>query len=262
MRLSAAIMAHPARADLVAEMQATLDRDVPIVWDTDTGPPSADKQRRWRTGRRAWETHHPDADWHIVLQDDALTSPDLIAGLEKALDHIPDSVNLVCPYFGTKRPSQLVVTRLAREARNDDASFIRSTSLNWGVAIIARTATIDTMLHWCDERKSLPYDTRVGRYYRDHLHQECWYTWPSLVDHRDGPSLISHSDNGRHAHLFHQSSALELAWDGPVLADPRVRRNELLAQRRAASTTRTGPPEPANPPRQARLKPRPIALNR
>jgi hypothetical protein len=30
----------------------------------------------------------------------------------------------------------------------------------------------------------------------------CWYTWPSLVDHRQGPSIAGHESAGRFAHRF------------------------------------------------------------
>ena len=53
MRLSASIMAHPARSGEVAELVAALDRPVPVHWD-DEGPPSGKADRVWRTARGAW----------------------------------------------------------------------------------------------------------------------------------------------------------------------------------------------------------------
>jgi hypothetical protein len=90
--------------------------------------------------------------------------------------------------------------------------------MSWGVAIAVRTPTIPAMLDWCDTRVPLSYDTRVGRYYRDVLNQYTFHTWPSLVDHRDGPSLVGHG-RGRSAHRVHAGSALELDWSGPVVND-------------------------------------------
>lgn len=233
--VSAAIMAHPVRADHVADLQARLDRQVPVIWDEDTSPPSNDRERRWQTGRRAWQaTLTPDAEWGVVIQDDALPCPDLIAGLEQALTHVPDDINIVSPYLGTKRPVQLTYTKMARDARTVGAAWVCSLALSWGVAIACRTSTIQPMLDWCDMQRGKPYDMRVGRYYRDHLNQYCWYTWPSLVDHREGPSLIAHGDTGRHAHQHHTGSALDIDWSGPLVTDPRVLRREQQLARQAS----------------------------
>src|SRR5690625_4165865 len=80
-RLSASIMAHPVRQAAAEELQASLDRPTPIIYDTNPVP-SDDRAQRWATGRAAWEAHDPTADAHIVLQDDALVSEDFLAGLE------------------------------------------------------------------------------------------------------------------------------------------------------------------------------------
>lgn len=221
MRVSAAIMAHPVRRAEVEELQASLDRDIPVSWATNREP-SKRPEARWQTGRAAWQMHDPAADWHIVIQDDAIVSADLLAALEKAVEHITIEAPM-SPYLGTKRPAQQVYLDLIRQATRRRASWIRGLSINWGVAIAAPTSTIPDMLRWCDTRRTMPYDMRIGRYYRDHLRVATWYTWPSLVDHRQGPSLVGHGDEGRHAHRHHASSALHLTWDGPIVDDPRLR---------------------------------------
>src|SRR5690606_25850971 len=65
---------HPTRKEQVEDLQAMLDRDVPVAWDPNPEP-SPDPQRRWATGRAAWELHDADADWHLVIQDDAVYAP-------------------------------------------------------------------------------------------------------------------------------------------------------------------------------------------
>jgi hypothetical protein len=214
--LSAAIMAHPSRGAFVEELRDQLDREIPVSWDVE-GPPSPDKEKRWRVGSAAWRMHGY-SDWHMVIQDDTTVCGDLLAGLEKALDYVPDEIGLVQPYVGKNRPLGQHFVALAGQAERAGATWIQHRSLCWGVAIIARTATIENMIGWCSKRVSLTYDSRVGRYYRDALGQHTWYTWPSLVDHRNGPSLVGHGP-GRVAHKPHLGSALELAWDGPVIRD-------------------------------------------
>ena len=213
MRLSAAIMAHPVRQDEAEELQASLDRPVEIVYD-ENPVPSADPKQRWATGRRAWEAHDHDADWHMVIQDDAIAAPDLLAGLEKALDQL-GSDGLVSAYTGTGRPDQRHIKRALLHAEQKDHSWMSTRSLCWGVAIIAPVATIPDMLKWCSHGSRAPrwnYDYSIGRYYRDQIGWRTWYTVPSLVDHRDGESLVGHGGTQRQAHHMETESALLVDW--------------------------------------------------
>lgn len=225
MRLSASIMAHPARADYVAELKASLDRDVPVAWAANAEP-SKRPEDRWRTGRLAWEMHDPEADYHLVIQDDAVVAGRLLDSVERMLNHVPGD-GPISLYLGTKRPVQQVYLDLIRQADEQRASWICARSISWGVAILAPTRTIPAMLRWGDTRHSMAYDMRVGRYYRDQLRQPAWYPWPSLADHRTGPSLVGHDDHGRHAHRHHTGSAMRLRWTGPVVVDHRVARRGL-----------------------------------
>lgn len=211
MKLSASIMAHPVRKEYAEELQRTLDRPIEIIYDTNPAP-SRNPMQRWATGRRAWEAHDPEADWHMVIQDDALACKDLIAGLEKALKVLGPE-GLVSAYTGTGRPDQLHVRRALMHANAKGHSWISTRSLCWGVAIIVPVHTIHDMLAWCSEpgRMHMTYDMRIGRYYRDVLKWRSWYTVPSLVDHRDIPSLVGHGD-GRVAHNMHNGSALDIDW--------------------------------------------------
>jgi hypothetical protein len=263
-------MAHPVRRPYVDELVGWLDRKVPISWDNE-GPPSPDRQRRWRTGRRAWEMHDPKAEWHIVIQDDALVCRDLLAGLERALDHVP-AEGVVQPYIGSKRPAQLTVTKVIRDARDKfpQASWVGMRSMGWGVAIAAKVETIADMIDWCNSRVTMPYDMRIGRFYRDALRQLTWHPFPSLVDHRQGPSLIAHSDAGRHAHVFWEGSALDLDWNGRVVVEPKLERF-FVAQPRAISprydlgtlaTVEAAQPELRNPRSLKRRPGDPLHRNR
>lgn len=205
MKLSVKIMAHKKRAALIPDLVQRLGiTDDDVIWDR--------KQDRWDTGRRAWEAVDKTADWGCVIQDDAMVCSDFIAGMEQALDHVPQTC-LVSPYVGTRRPAASKVERAVREARNADVSFIEMPSLNWGVAITAPTTVIPSMLPWCDRQAYPNYDRRIGRYVIDVLGWPTWCTWPSLVDHREIPSLVGHG-SGRTAHEFigEDVSALAIDW--------------------------------------------------
>lgn len=205
-RLSVKIMAHKKRAHLVPELVERLGlTDDDVIWDR--------RNDRWDTGRRAWEAVDQSAQWGMVVQDDALPCADLIAGMEKALERVPENV-LVSPYIGTRRPSKGKIDRIVQEAAAAKAAFIEMPSLNWGVAITAPTRIIDGMLPWCDVQDYPNYDRRIGRYAIDVLRMGTWCTFPSLIEHRDIPSLIGHGD-GRVAHHFigAETSALSVDWD-------------------------------------------------
>lgn len=206
--MSVAVMAHPKREHLVAELvdQLGVDDDQ-VVWDR--------RNDRWDTGRRAWEAHDPTADYHFVIQDDAVACQDLIAGLEVALDHVPDEA-IVSPYTGTRRPMSGIVENAVAAAREAAASWIVMRALNWGVGIIAPTSTIDDMLIWGDRQSYPNYDRRVGRYFYLVKCWPVWSTWPTLIDHRthaEAPSLCGHGP-GRVAHGFAgvDASALDVDW--------------------------------------------------
>lgn len=212
MKLSAAIMAHRKRQAEAESVQAALDRPVEIIYDVKPKP-SKSLAQRWANGVRCWEAYDPAADWHMVIQDDALVCEDLMAGLEAALDVLGPE-GLLSAYTGTGRPDQLHVRKALRHANDKGHSWMCTKSLCWGVAIIAPTATIPEMLDWCSKppRTRMTYDMRIGQYYRDVLGWRTWYTVPSLVDHRDGPSLVGHGGTKRVAHQMVQGSALDVDW--------------------------------------------------
>lgn len=205
-------MAHRKRARMVGELVDRLGVDADrVVWDRNND--------RWDTGTRAWRHHDPDADWHLVLQDDAVVCRDLVRGLGKALDRVPASAT-VSLYLGNKG-----VGRTAAALVPDGVSWVRMPRLVWGVAMCVPVYTITDMLRWCRSVTGIEnYDTRVGLYYRNAVSWPSWHTWPSLVDHADSPSLIGHRD-GRNASRFigAETSALQFDADGEVWSAPRHR---------------------------------------
>lgn len=227
MRLSVAVMAHPARERHVAWLVDRLgiggDR---VAWDPHPAP-SANPERRWATGEAAWNLFDPDADWHLVVQDDITACGHLPEALAKALDHVPTEC-AVSAYFGAVRPLPAETERIAREADRVGASWLRMRQVWWGQAIALPTGAIPGMVAWCRQRKRWRYDTRIGEYVKRRLKWDTWYMWPSLVDHAPMRSLIGNPD-GRHAHRAHRGSALGLAWDGPVVASASISTGKVNA---------------------------------
>lgn len=243
--LSASIMAHPDRADLVSDLQDRLGRDIPIAWDTE-GPASGNSDRVWRTARAGWRLADPDADWHVLIQDDAVPCPDFLEGLERALEFVPPDAT-VCPYLGQGGAAPRKWLTLGTLADQRRASFVVSQSLMWGVAICLPVALIPDMIARADTMHRVPDDMRVAGWTKRRA-GEVWYTWPSLVDHRPVPSITKHRAADRRAVRHHQGSALELSWTGPVVRDPaytrtRGPRSGPSANRQVTSLKRRFAPE-------------------
>lgn len=237
-KLSASIMAHPDRADCVEILLTELGQEIPVHWDRE-GPPSGNADRVWRQARSAWGMFDESADWHVLMQDDAMPCPDLLNGLAAALDHV-DGPAIVSGYLGQGR---LVPSRwadLAARADQVGACWIRANILMWGVCIAVPTARIPRMIDWCDRRAAIPDDMRVsGWARREGL--DTWYPWPSLVDHRPVQSLTKHRAHDRVARRHLTTSAMKIDWSGPVVSDPmtinrRAMRSGPSSRRQAAQT--------------------------
>jgi hypothetical protein len=214
-------MAHPDRGEQVIELLAALDRTVAISWDME-GPPSGNADRIWRAARTVWSLADPDADYHVLIQDDALVCADYLAGLERALAYVPEGA-IVSPYLGTGRMAPPRWDHLTARADAIGASWVRAERVLWGVSLVVPTRDVPEMIEWCDRRYGVPDDMRVGAWAK-RANREVWYPWPSLVDHRTIPSLTKHKAADRVARRHHTGSALDLCWDGPVVTDPMLLR--------------------------------------
>lgn len=223
-RVSVAVMAHPKRADMVADLLTRLDRPATVVWD--------ECNDRHDTGIRAVEAADPTCSHHLVIQDDALPCADLVAGVERALPHVPAG-HPVSLYIGRVKPFRRQVT--AATARADGASWITMAGVYWGPAIVVPTATVADLSAWwttAKARKVTNYDRRLSTWFETQG-RRCWYTWPSLVDHRGDESLARHHVAERRAHRFHDGSALAVDWSGPVVDMTRTDRLDRQRQKMA-----------------------------
>lgn len=224
MTLSVSIMAHPKREAMVDDLLSRLDRPVQVVWD--------EINDRHDTGARAMEAFDPTCSHHLVLQDDVLPSPDLIAGVERALEFCPQDVPISL-YVGRVRPFVKPVQQAVWAAR--DASWITMRGIYWGPAVILPTSDIPQMLEWFrgpEGSAVTNYDRRMSVWYRL-MNRDCWYTWPSLVDHRGDESLAHLYRGQRRAHKFHDGSALDVDWTGKVVNVPRTEEMDDERQTRA-----------------------------
>lgn len=195
-RVSAAVMAHPSRKDWVEPLMLKLGLDsgqyVDAVFDQISDC--------WDTARRAWLAFDPEATHHLVVQDDAIASRHLIPGVAKALPFTP-AESIMSLYIGTRRPVAHSVNKVVRLAERDNPSWIVMNGLNWGVAVVIPVPEIRAMVEWCDQQRIPGDDNRIRRYFVTQKKWPTWCPWPSLVDHRQIPSILSHR-TGRRAHRF------------------------------------------------------------
>lgn len=238
MTLSAAVMAHPRRAELVDDLLTRLDRPTPVVWDRCND--------RHDTGIRALLAADRTKSHHLVIQDDALPCMDLLASIERALEYVPDG-HPACFYVGRVRPFRSRIERMVRVAGG--ASWLRFPGPYWGPAIVVPTEALDELAEWWHSPKGkgvTNYDRRIARFFQ-RRGVDCWYSWPSLVDHRGDESLVTGHTAGRHAHrsIPHDRSGLDVDWSGPVLElreaerlDAQRQRDALRARRNEARTVR------------------------
>lgn len=184
MKVSIAIMAHPRRHRFVAALEKMLPSAV-VVWD--------EKNNRWDTGRRSMLAFDPEAEWHIVVQDDALLCDGFLVQVHSALAEVVDGpVSFYCGKVG-KFGERSTVNVFTEASRRGD-HFLKAPGPWWGPAVAVRTQDIPSMIEWCDPRDDVPnYDRRMSRYF-DSIGRICWYSIPCLVEHRvgaDNPSLVA-----------------------------------------------------------------------
>jgi hypothetical protein len=215
--LSVAVMAHPKRAGYVAELLERLETTPTISWDTDGN--------RWHTGRAALLAYPPEATHHLVLQDDAVIPLGLVETCGRLLAHVPTVP--VSLYMGQwrHRPYKFSMKVVTDTALEKGASFAAFGGPWWGVGVILPTRHIPGVVANGDSSSShRNYDIKIAQYFKA-KRIPCWYTMPSVVEHREGVSLVGPRSTKRHA-MWWESDTADLDWSGGCItpADMDVRR--------------------------------------
>jgi hypothetical protein len=185
MKLSISIMAHPARADFFSYLKEKLG-DVPMSIDDGKG-------LIWNC-RNAWSMYDPTADYHVVIQDDAIVCENFYnlakIVLEKA-NGLPVSFFHVSPLSYKKY----------REQREKTGAIIQD-RLSGGVALCLPVSLIPEMLAHYDADISPFDDERVSRFLRSKK-IPFYFPMPSLIDHRTGnQSIMWHKSSPHKANEY------------------------------------------------------------
>jgi hypothetical protein len=187
MKLSISIMAHSSRAKYFPYLNRMLG-DVKFSIDK-----AGAEIGVWNNCKRAWMMHDPKAEYHVVIQDDAIICENFRQRAEKILTSKEQAYNF---YFGNRQQY--------RQAAKDgmEKGFIISGWTGWGVAICLPTYLIREMLLYCDKMRTPHDDTRIANFLK-HKKIKTLFPMPSLIDHRTGEhSLVGDPSRGRKAWYF------------------------------------------------------------
>ena len=178
------IVAHTSRLDEVERLTSHLGAEGvhPHIWVDDGF------LGEWKNHVRALNhAASSDADHAVILQDDALPVEDFTEAVQAAINQRP--TDLISLYVGTSRPREEQVLKAVAEAEKSDACWLKANTLLWGVGIVVPVPLIPALLEQARGGPRLPYDQRLGRA-NGLLGHDVYYTWPSLVDHHDIPTVV------------------------------------------------------------------------
>jgi hypothetical protein len=206
-KISCVIMAHSKRRQWAESLASEIGCEV--VWDK--------QNDRHETGLRAITSYDKTANYHAVIQDDAILCDNFVATLKSALSYAKKGLPVSLYHGGFLNSSRH--SQVADRAFSSKIPWLQRMGPIWGPAIVYPTESIPELADWFSLSNIQNYDKRVMGFYKS-KGKECLYTIPSLVTHRteNNPSLSGHDNPNRAArHFAKPRSALEIDWSGPVL---------------------------------------------
>jgi hypothetical protein len=152
----------------------------------------------WGNHARAWSWVASQSDYGVVLQDDVVPVSGFAEKALAASELRPESA--IGFYMGTGTPQvvQPSLRMALQRAEAEKVSWIKSSRILWGPAIGMPTRHVKKMLDEYTGRYL--YDTYLGGWLaRNRV--PAFYTYPSLVDHRDTPTTLDKAPE--HARVAH-----------------------------------------------------------
>jgi GR25 family glycosyltransferase involved in LPS biosynthesis len=181
------IVGHTSRQDQIDGMATYLKPDVLSV---DDGSLGCDCNHRF-----VWmqlESIAAEHEWCLVLEDDAVLVPNFLEELKYCVDHSPEPI--VSLYLGQLFPPQWQprIRSAISQARALGRNWICTATVIHAVAVMIKgKELIAEMLKESDPK--LPIDQSMT-YWIHFANRYVAYSIPSLVNHRDGPSIAHHPD--------------------------------------------------------------------
>lgn len=187
--LSVRIVAHPKRERWATELHKELGGE--ITWD--------ERSNAWDTHRRALLS--AEGSHVLLIQDDAVPSEGLVPSLERAIGYSGE--HPICCYSQATR-------RLGEIERLGPVSWWQGLGPLYGVANVIPVRHIRDIVRVGDVYRGPSCDRRLWMWYQAQG-ITCYYTWPSLVEHRGVDSLMwGQKRKDRPAHSF--GSGLGIDW--------------------------------------------------
>lgn len=188
------VVAHEARRDQAIQLADTVDAAVLSIDDGSLGC-DANHKKVWAELYNRTD-NDLGAQWLIVLEDDAVPVDDFNAQAHAALAAAPSPV--VSFYLGRHHIPTLDWEKRKQEAilRADiaQAHWITTNHLLHAVAVAIRRDYVASMYRHLETLPLvLPIDEAITHW----MHNRgvsVSYTWPSLIDHADQPTLFRHPD--------------------------------------------------------------------
>jgi hypothetical protein len=171
LKLSISIMAHPKRKDFIPYLQEKLGK-CPVSFDEGFG--------LWENAKHAWKMYDPKADYHLVIQDDAIICDNF---MERASETIRQSEALFKnrPHLINFYYDALLTPSNAKEIIKQ--KYIIRSKICWAVAICVPTSLINEMIAFCDSLNIPQDDEKITAFMRSKK-LKCYFPIPSLIDHR------------------------------------------------------------------------------
>lgn len=172
-------MAHPSRKKFFPYLFEKLG-NWPLAIDEGWG--------LWENAKRAWRLYDPKADYHLVIQDDALVCRNFGKRALEVLNH-SEKVFRGQPHLCNFYYDQM----LAANSTNQDADgteYIIRSRVHWAVAICSPVNQIEKMIQFCDQLEMKEDDEKITQFLKS-AGLKVYFPIPSLIDHRtDIPSLV------------------------------------------------------------------------
>lgn len=188
MKISISVMAHPSRAEFFPYLREKLG-DIPFAIDEEG-------KGVWANRKKALALRDPKADFHLIVQDDAIICDDFLKKAKDVLDGVgKGGMIAVSFYYGRQKLKQ-------KEAlRGLHHGYVLNDWLTWGLAVCLPTKIIPGMIEFCDKMKMPQDDHRIARFLKLN-NIKVYYPIPSLINHRIGKSLVNDPGENRVAYKY------------------------------------------------------------
>lgn len=191
-KLSISVMAHPSRAQFFPYLREKLNI-TPAHFCIDQ------HNNLIANSRAAWALHDPAADFHVVIQDDAIVCDDF---REKATAFIADQERI---RERQRRPAQGYNFFLRQDRSKTpfwpkDGAYVDHVTRG-GVAICLPVVCIEPMLREYDRQTSRHDDDRISEYVKRNG-MKIYFPVPSFIGHRSDISSIAGNKQGAEVWKF------------------------------------------------------------